>query len=109
METVMPAQQAQSLAAVTAEWLARLEKALGAADAVALEGLFHPDCHWRDVLALTWRIRTVSGRSAVVDMLRTQGSATKPMNFRLDERRTPPRKVMRAGKAAIEALFSFET
>ena len=53
----------KSLTAVTDEWLSRFERAL--TDPVALGALFRPDCHWRDVLALTWHIRTVDGRDAV--------------------------------------------
>ena len=46
------------------QWLAELEKALGARDVAALQKLFHADSHWRDILALTWRIGTVSGANA---------------------------------------------
>jgi hypothetical protein len=41
--------------AIEAEaWLARFEAALTEADASALDGLFHADSFWRDVLALSW-------------------------------------------------------
>jgi hypothetical protein len=56
----------ESLTTVAADWLARFERALAAQDAAALSALFHADSHWRDVLALTWDIRTVSGAEAIL-------------------------------------------
>jgi putative flavoprotein involved in K+ transport len=85
-----------------ADWLSRFEKA----DEASLPSLFHADSHWRDVLALTWRIETFSGRDAVVQALSTAG---RPRNVEIDPTRTPPREVMRAGRDVIEAIFRFET
>ncbi|HYD05520.1 MAG TPA: monooxygenase, partial [Reyranella sp.] len=50
------------------DWLQRFEQALSGSDR-SLAALFQGDSHWRDVLALTWRIHTVSGRDAVVQSL----------------------------------------
>jgi cation diffusion facilitator CzcD-associated flavoprotein CzcO len=85
-----------------ADWLSRFEKA----DVASLPALFHADSHWRDVLALTWRITTVSGEDAVVQALR---AARRPRHVEIDPGRTPPREVMRAGRDVIEAIFRFET
>ena len=85
-----------------ADWLSRFEKA----DASSLRSLFHADCHWRDVLALTWRIETFSGRDAVVQAL---SAAPRPSHVEIDPDRTPPRPAMRAGQDVIEAIFRFET
>jgi len=51
------------LATGVSHWLAKFEAALPRGEALA--ELFHADSHWRDVLALTWRIRTTSGREAI--------------------------------------------
>jgi len=91
------------LATSVSHWLAKFEAALPAGDGIA--ELFHLDGHWRDVLALTWRIRTVSGAKAIQDELR--GIAAH--GFRIDPHRTPPRHAMRAGEQCVEALFRFET
>jgi thioredoxin reductase len=88
-------------------WLSQFEKALSTADDSLLPSLFHPDSHWRDVLALTWRIETVSGGPAVVAALRARQRT--PSRFAVDPKRTPPREVTRAGAATIEAIFGFET
>jgi thioredoxin reductase len=91
------------------DWLARFEQALGASDDAPLKALFHPDSHWRDVLALTWRIGTVSGRDAIAGELKAHAGRAKPTGFRIDPHRTAPRRVKRAGTDAIEAIFRFET
>jgi thioredoxin reductase len=96
----------RNLEAEVTSWLSQFEAALSASDAVRLADLFHADCHWRDVLALTWRIETVSGRDAVVQALRASQRLARPS---VDPDRTPPREVVRAGATTIEAIFRFET
>jgi hypothetical protein len=61
------------------------------------------------VLALTWHIRTVNGREAVLDELTVHAGRVHPTGFKTDPRRTAPRHVTRAGTRAIEAIFQFET
>jgi putative flavoprotein involved in K+ transport len=90
-------------------WLARFEKALAEPDDILLETLFHPDSHWRDVLALTWHIRTVSGLDAILRALKAHVARANPSDFRTDPHRTAPRLVTRAGTNAFEAIFRFET
>jgi putative flavoprotein involved in K+ transport len=100
---------AEDLAAVSDGWLRRFETALASGRSGALDPLFHPDCHWRDVLGLSWDIHTVSGRNAVLEKLKSFSERAAPTGFRTDLDRTPPRWVTRAGTRAIEAIFSFET
>ena len=57
----------QTTAAVAA-WLGALGDALERRDAAATAGLFLPDGHWRDVLALTWRLQTTSGAPSIAEM-----------------------------------------
>jgi hypothetical protein len=99
----------ESLATIANHWLATFEKALAARDDVLLKTLFHPDSHWRDVLALTWHIRTVNGLEAVLGELKAHAGRAHPTGFRTDPHRTAPRHVTRAGTHAIEAIFQFET
>ena len=97
----------QALVTVANHWLARFEAALRSRDAARLQSLFHADSHWRDVLALTWRIRTESGAQSLgAALLAARADAT---GFGVDPGRTPPRHVTRAGTKCIEALFRFET
>jgi hypothetical protein len=101
--------ETESLATIADHWLAAFEKALAARDDVLLRTLFHPDSHWRDVLALTWDIRTVNGLEAVVRELKAHAGRAHPTGFRTAPHRTAPRHVTRAGTHALEAIFQFET
>ena len=98
-----------NLATLAGRWLAGLEAALARRDERALRELFHPDCHWRDVLAFGWRIRTTSGRLAVAEELVHRSQASRATRFELDPNRTPPRQATRAGNPCVEAIFRFET
>ncbi|HYX01294.1 MAG TPA: monooxygenase, partial [Reyranella sp.] len=98
----------EDIAGAVRQWLAAFEQAI-ARSGEALDALFQPDSHWRDVLALTWRIDTVSGREAILDCLRGIAREMRPTALAIDPARTPPRRVRRAGAEAIEAIFRFET
>jgi cation diffusion facilitator CzcD-associated flavoprotein CzcO len=100
---------AETLATIANHWFARFEQALAERDDALLATLFHRDSHWRDVLALTWRIGTVSGPEAIARQLRAHAGRAKPAGFRADPDRTPPRHVTRAGTKCIEVIFKFET
>ncbi|HEU0084373.1 MAG TPA: NAD(P)/FAD-dependent oxidoreductase, partial [Bradyrhizobium sp.] len=100
---------AANLAAGAADWLTQFESALAGPDADRLKTLFHRDSHWRDVLALSWEIGTLSGADAIIDGLNLHAGRAAPNNFRIDPARAAPRKVTRAGTASVEAMFKFET
>jgi cation diffusion facilitator CzcD-associated flavoprotein CzcO len=98
-----------TLVATVQDWLARFEEALAAADQALLKALFHRESYWRDLLALTWDIATVSGGDAIARGLTAHATQVRPVQFEIDPNRTPPRDVRRAGTPAIEAIFRFET
>ena len=62
-------------------WLAAFETALRAQDAAAAAALFLPDGLWRDLLAFTWTIQTMSGRPAIEAALARTLARTKPVEF----------------------------
>ena len=95
----------ERLGHVVEQWLTTFEKALAGADDAALAALFGPDAHWRDLLALTWDVKTVSGAHKIATELHQAGAT----GFAIDTQRTPPRRVTRAGAPCIEAFFRFET
>jgi len=103
------AQQADAAARVAGDWLSAFEAALSRNDAAAASALFSPDGQWRDLVAFTWSIRSVSGRTAVGALLGEALAVARPRGFRLDPKRTPPRRVERAGTECIEAFFAFDT
>jgi cation diffusion facilitator CzcD-associated flavoprotein CzcO len=88
-------------------WLTQFESALSRPG--SLKPLFHPDSYWRDVLALSWNLQTINGADAILKELPLLAGRTAPRNFRIDPDRAAPRYVTRAGTAAIEAIFKFET
>jgi putative flavoprotein involved in K+ transport len=99
----------ESISVMTERWLALFERNVLAADWLGIEALFHPDCHWRDVLALSWDIQTVSGAGQIIEALKSHMGRARARDFKTDSKRTPPRRVTRAGIDTIEAIFVFET
>jgi putative flavoprotein involved in K+ transport len=92
-----------------AAWLEGFGHALAACDPAGVTALFRPDGHWRDVLALSWRLTTVSGAFAIEALLRETLASARPHDFRLPADRTRPQRVVRAGTEVIEVIFAFET
>jgi hypothetical protein len=46
--------------------------------------LFHTECYWRDILALTWDFRTFSGPSQIKQFLKDRLQQSKLEKFKLD-------------------------
>ncbi len=90
-------------------WLERFQRALASSDDAALKILFHPNSHWRDMLALTWRLTTLDGRDSILRELKARAGSAQPSAFTIDTRRAPPHTVTRVGTQCIEAIFKFET
>ncbi|HEY5305143.1 MAG TPA: NAD(P)/FAD-dependent oxidoreductase [Pseudolabrys sp.] len=90
-------------------WLDKFGAALSANDAQAAAAMFIADGLWRDVLAFTWTIQTVQGRTAIEEALRETLARTRPARFHFPGKRTAPRWVSRAGRDCIEAILEFET
>jgi len=99
--------------AMTATWLEQFNEALNETPAAGgearLKPLFHADSHWRDVLALTWTLTTISGADAIVPTFAALARKAQLANVRVAPDRAPPRQVSRAGTSAIEAIVTFET
>lgn len=97
------------LTAAVEGWLAAFAQALVAPDAGDLASLFLADSYWRDVLALSWRIKTLNGREAILHELPADARAAAPRAFAIATGRAAPRHIRRAGADSIEAFFQFET
>ena len=100
---------ADTLAAIANHWLARFEQALVSGEPAALAPLFHSDAHWRDVLAFSSRLRTISGSATISESLGREAPGARPRGFRTDPERTAPRHATRAGCKCVEAIFRFDT
>jgi putative flavoprotein involved in K+ transport len=90
-------------------WLGRFQTALQGNDAAAAAELFLLDGLWRDLLAFTWTIQTITGRAAIERKLAQTLARIQPRDFHIPQKRTPPRWVTRAGTECIEAIVAFET
>jgi cation diffusion facilitator CzcD-associated flavoprotein CzcO len=102
--------QAAQQARRTAEtWLTAFEARLTSRDAAGLAALFHPDCHWRDILAFTWHITPLAGQDVVAARLVAEQDRAGAHGFHLPEERKPPRRVRRLGINSVEAIFEFKT
>jgi cation diffusion facilitator CzcD-associated flavoprotein CzcO len=99
--------------AVVDSWLARFNQAIADKSkeraTTNLAAVFHLDSYWRDALALSWRLQTVTGRQSICSALRELTADTAAINLQVDAAATPPRVVTRAGDEAIEAFVEFQT
>ncbi|MBB95218.1 MAG: FAD-dependent oxidoreductase [Rhodobacteraceae bacterium] len=84
--------------------LDRLNAALEEGDAQAASALFAADSYWRDLIAVTWNLKTVEGPAGVQDMLAAQLGHTKPHGFAIQEGELPGED-----GGVITAWITFET
>lgn len=94
--------------AVAEAWLRRFNAALEGGDAGAVAGLFRADGHWRDIVALSWKIATWSAEDVAPSLLGA-ARAMGARDFAVDPDRYPPREVERAGEMTVEAILRFTT
>lgn len=100
----------KTLSGAAESWLSAFGTALSTADAGALASLMHPDSHWRDLLAFTWHISTVSGSDDISTALADSADDLEPQSFSIDYDAAPPRMVMRGGRQdVLETIFRFTT
>ena len=93
---------------IAGAWLAGFEAAVQAGDTQAAAGMFLAGGYWRDILALTWDLRTFAGRDAIAAGLAAWRAARPPSGFWL-EAAAPDMFERRAQGWTIEAFFTFET
>ncbi|GAA3521187.1 NAD(P)/FAD-dependent oxidoreductase [Aeromicrobium panaciterrae] len=72
------------------------------------EELFHPDAWWRDLVALTWDIRTAHSADKIAEFARGHlaGGGMRGVRLRPD---STARVVSHHSRTWIEAMFEFET
>ncbi|MGB3897177.1 MAG: NAD(P)/FAD-dependent oxidoreductase [Mesorhizobium sp.] len=87
---------------IASDWLAGFSRALKENPHAAVDGFFLEDSYWRDLLAFTWNITTMEGRTAIAGMLETTLATTSPSDWRISGEPT-------AEDDVVEAWFSFET
>src|SRR5258707_15450132 len=97
--------RADTVATIAESWLAQFEAALAAPGRPGLERLFHADSHFRDVLALSWHIKTVSGSDAILRELAKHAGRPCPTGFKINLNRTAPPDRRGARTQPIQTIF----
>ena len=90
-------------------WLARLNAAAANPATPAVAALFLEDSHWREAVAFSWELKTLSGRDRLAPALADALARFEARDFAIDPKRCPPRVVERAGVKVIEAILQFQT
>ena len=90
-------------------WLMAFDAAMSRGDVGGVAALFQPDAIWRDLVALTWHLRTITDAPQIAEALTATVGSAKPTGFRIASGRTAPGWTTRGGTETLEALFSFET
>ena len=98
-----------SARAAAQNWLDDFAATLASRDRAGLAALFTEDCHWRDILAFDWDLRTISGAASIAERMASHVAKVAPRDLQLAGDRAPPRVVTRAGTPCIEAIFTFES
>jgi putative flavoprotein involved in K+ transport len=93
---------------IASEWLDRFATAVASGGPEALADLLADDAYWRDILALSWDIRTISGSEKASAAIASLARERRPRAVTLDESSV---KSLKRGEIdpSIEALFDFET
>lgn len=84
------------------QWLEKLSSAFHSNTPSDAAFLFEEDGYWRDLVAFTWNIKTLEGRTAIRDMINETVSHVRPTNWQLDEDATEKDGV-------IDAWITFDT
>src|SRR5262245_37341136 len=94
--------------AIAGLWLGEFGAAMEARDAARVAALFAADGWWRDLLALTWDLRTFHGTAAVAAALETALPSAAPARFELEPGKDPI-LVDDSTSRWIQAFFRFDT
>lgn len=88
----------------TQEVLDSLNDALAQGDIERAAALFATDSYWRDLVAVSWNLKTVEGPAGVADLLSHQLAHTRPGNFTIQSGEVPAEE-----GGVVTAWITFET
>lgn len=84
------------------KWLEKFKQLLIKNNTNAASRLFQDDCNWRDLVSLTWNIKTCEGCNQIADMLDSLLSNINLVNWKQNDQATKTETV-------IESWITFET
>ena len=106
--TLAPSLTVEQARAIADQWLAEFQAAINAGDPAAAAALFLPDGYLRDLLALTWDLRTFSGRAAIAEALKDT-LAARTISGLAQASQPPEVFERRRFGQTVEVFFTFET
>ncbi|QEW05554.1 NAD(P)/FAD-dependent oxidoreductase [Nitrincola iocasae] len=83
-------------------WVEKLAAALSSDTPTQAAQLFEKEGYWRDLVAFTWNIKTLAGRSAISEMIAATMATVAPSNWRVEQDATETDGV-------VEAWITFDT
>ncbi len=83
-------------------WVEKLAAALSSDTPTQAAQLFEKEGYWRDLVAFTWNIKTLAGRSAISEMIAATMATAAPSNWRVEQDATETDGV-------VEAWITFDT
>lgn len=93
---------------IATSWIREWSDAIDTQDAAGAAALLTADGYWRDLLALTWSLRTFRGTPRVQQALEEHLGTAGATGFQLEEGKEPA-FVERDGTSCVEAFLVFET
>ncbi|WP_372738271.1 NAD(P)-binding domain-containing protein [Neptunomonas sp.] len=84
-------------------WIEQLGATLSSDNPGNAANLFEEQGFWRDLIAFTWNIKTLEGRSAIQDMIDATMGYARPHNWKLEQDATEN------DEGVVEAWVTFET
>jgi cation diffusion facilitator CzcD-associated flavoprotein CzcO len=84
------------------EWLSNFGSNLDRADFDAAMQMFAEDSYWRDLVSLTWNIKTLEGKENIKAMLKATVTEAKPGQWRIEGDAN-------SDSGLIDSWFTFET
>ena len=95
-------------AQIAREWLDEFAAAIASSKPGAVAALLTDDAYWRDIVALSWDIRTFSGNEKASIGIVSFARDRRPCDFMLDAASVQSLERAKIGPS-IEAFFNFET
>ncbi|NSL21304.1 flavin-containing monooxygenase [Agrobacterium tumefaciens] len=92
---------------VVDRWIAQLNNAIAHKDYGFAASLFSKDGYWRDIIALTWHIKTFHGSEEIEAMLKADFGTNGLRDFRIEGQ--PRYETLGEFGSTIEAFVAFET
>ncbi|KIK80319.1 hypothetical protein PAXRUDRAFT_158973, partial [Paxillus rubicundulus Ve08.2h10] len=100
-----------SAADVATAWFEAFSSAVASSDIAGILDLFLDDGFWKDILALTWDLRTIEGRDGIKNLLENRLVPTGLVNLRLshEDLRAPEIQRLFPDLVLLRLCFEFGT